>query len=254
MGAAVAVALAISLTAGFTMVGTALADEDDFSDLDPNTGQWSFGYDYDAETVFVLNKYAPKTVDLPDANFGVWPYTYSITPNLPDGITLNGWGDLEMSLDADASAATGYTLTTTDANGQTANLTISIEVSDALSWHYAYNDSTLWTSRTFIVGQPNQTSLPQARAGSGTITYSISPTITKRNDDSGRTWVDNDIWFRQWPKVGNYWGVAALTSSDTTKVAETRTYTLTASNDPDSTDDDITVDITVTVREPSGGL
>ncbi len=101
---------------------------------------------------------------------GVGKFTYSITPALPSGITFANTDDngvttggnntlqLVGASGATAQGATDYTLTVTDANGASDNVTISIEIVSAITAAFAESMSAI----TYVAGIAKEVTLPEA--------------------------------------------------------------------------------------------
>ena len=131
----------------------------------------SFASNATTSYAYLAGKVKGRT--LPQATGGSGDITYSIA-NLGTGLSLDAnTGVLSSSESIAASAAGTYTLTATDSAtpANTATLTITVTVNPALAFA-----SNATTSYAYVADMAEGFRLPAASGGSGTITYSISPT------------------------------------------------------------------------------
>ena len=70
---------------------------------------------------------------LPEASSGNLPITYSLTPNLPTGLSFNGSNRQVTGTPTSLQSITQYTFTVTDDDGDTDILTFSITVGVSLA-------------------------------------------------------------------------------------------------------------------------
>ncbi|WP_456715276.1 putative Ig domain-containing protein [Bradyrhizobium sp. USDA 4353] len=103
---------------------------------------------------------------------GTTPYTYSVSPSLPAGLTINSSTGSISGTPTTASGAATYTVTVTDAASATATNTFSLTVSGAVS------ATTAVPSTTLPYNQPVTPFTPvTGSGGTGTLTYAVSPTL-----------------------------------------------------------------------------
>ena len=112
---------------------------------------------------------------LPPATGGTGTVTYALSPALPAGVTRDAGTHEVAGTPTVAQEATTYTWRATDGSGATADLTFTITV---LPWvGPTFGDAVIanqrWTQHTEI---PAFT-LPPATAGTGTVTYALSPVL-----------------------------------------------------------------------------
>ena len=156
---------------------------------------------------------------LPAANSGNAPIGYSISPALPDGLTLTG--RTVSGTPTGTLAETEFTWTAEDVDGDTAALTFDITIipEDLMP---TFGTSSI-TDRVYRVGsQISPVFLPTATGGDGTLTHTLSPDLP-----AGLTLVGGTVIF----------------GTPTEVVAETE-YTWTATDADDDTAS-LTFDITV---------
>lgn len=80
-----------------------------------------------ADRIFTVGT-AIQPLALPTARGGVGPYTYTLTPTLPAGLSLNATTRTISGTPTVVTTATTYTYTATDANGASASQQFTIEV------------------------------------------------------------------------------------------------------------------------------
>ena len=115
------------------------------------------------------------SVTTPTLSGGVGAITYSVTPALPAGVTFTAATRLLSGIPTAVAASATYTYTGTDTEGVAASRTFSIVVSAAplaLGFGSETIDDQAWDT-----GDTVSLTLPQATGGTGTITYSLSPTL-----------------------------------------------------------------------------
>ncbi len=115
---------------------------------------------------------------LPQATGGDGDLTYALTPALPSGVTRSGFS--VSGTPAVGLAATGYTWTATDADGDEAQLDFQIAV-DALPGFGQGIAAQAWAQGAAIAAL----TLPQASGGDGVLTYSVSPALPSGVTRSG---------------------------------------------------------------------
>ena len=137
----------------------------------------SFGAASVRDQVLVKDELAPS-LRLPAASSGNAPLTYALSPALPAGLAFNAATRTLGGTPTAAAAAADYTLTVTDADGQTATLTFMLEVlEEADSAPLLPVDSVLpdvvWTKDAQI----ETITLPAATGGDGALTYALTPNL-----------------------------------------------------------------------------
>ena len=153
------------------------------------------------------------TISLPDAKGGSGTLTYTLTPALPKGLTFDASARTLTGTPTSAADQTKYTYTVTDAQDSTDTITFNIQVNKAPD-PLAFNGKV--SNQTFEQNQAIGTiSLPDAKGGSGTLTYTLTPALPKglSFDASART----------------------LTGTPTSAADQTK-YTYTVTDAQDSTD------------------
>ena len=150
----------------------------------------------------VVNVNTNITKFLPIVGFGgVLPLTYSVAPSLPAGLSFNSAGEV-TGQPRSVSANTTYTVTITDAAGQTDTNTFSLQVTGvALVANPALVTKTLVRSVAYTPFAP-----VTATGGVGTYTYTISPGLPTAMQISAST---------------------GLISSTATQISPTTVYTVT---------------------------
>ena len=92
----------------------------------------SFGDKTIADQDYTQNTAIP-TLNLPEAGGGDTPLTYTLTPTPPAGLTFDATARTLTGAPTGTQAATEYTYTATDANGDTAELTFDIRIAATLT-------------------------------------------------------------------------------------------------------------------------
>ncbi len=119
---------------------------------------------------------------LPLASGGDGTLTYALSPALPSGVSRDETTRVVSGAPTGWFPRTGYTWTATDADGDEAELTFNIEVapvvvSDPGNSLPNFGSQTIedksWTQREQITSFI----LPEARGGSGVLTYTLSPAL-----------------------------------------------------------------------------
>ena len=110
---------------------------------------------------------------LPTATGGNGSLTYTISPALPAGLSKDSSHQVSGT-PTGYQAATTYTWTVTDADGQTAELTFTITIAQDLMPSFATTIANqTGTQDTAITAF----TLPTATGGDGTLTYALSPAL-----------------------------------------------------------------------------
>ncbi len=101
---------------------------------------------------------------------GTAPYTYSLTPRLPDGLSFNPTTRVISGTPTAATPLNTYTYTVTDSNGVTVEMTFDIAVR-------AHFSGLTIQSKVYTVGTAVMEMLPEATGHNGTVTYSLTPEL-----------------------------------------------------------------------------
>ena len=117
---------------------------------------------------------AVTTLTLPEAAGGDGTLTYSLSPEAPDGLIFDAAARTLSGTPAVSQAATPYTYTAADGDGDTASLTFNITIAadNMPSFGTETIDDQNYTRDTAI---PTLT-LPTAAGGDGTLTYALGAT------------------------------------------------------------------------------
>jgi hypothetical protein len=105
------------------------------------------------------------------ATGGTGAITYSVSPALPAGLTLNPTTGAITGTPTSASASGTYTITATDSNGATSTATFTLVVNAAVSATTAVSSSVLTASKSTTFTPVTAT------GGTGALTYAIAPTL-----------------------------------------------------------------------------
>ena len=149
----------ITQTQTFTIVVT--ADAIVFSPTSFANQSWVVG------TAVALN--------LPSASGGVGTLTASLAGTLPAGVTFTASTRALAGNPTAVFTSASFTYTMTDAEGETATLTFTIVVT-AAAVVLGFGSETI-SNQAWVVGTAASVTLPEATGGTGTITYSLSPTL-----------------------------------------------------------------------------
>ena len=111
---------------------------------------------------------------LPQATGGDGTLTYSLSPNLPTGLTFD---DAQRTISGTPESGlpqATFTYTATDEDGDTAELTFAVSI-DAVP---AFADDAAITGQMYTQNvEIADLTLPQATGGDGTLTYTLSPSL-----------------------------------------------------------------------------
>ena len=127
---------------------------------------------------------AITTLVLPEASGGTAPFSYALEPALPAGLTFDIGARSVSGVPSSAAPATPYTYSATDADGNSASLTFSIEVAKAVAIEWVILDFN------FARGERiSPIELPPADGGVAPLTYTLEPALPVglTFDDSLRT-------------------------------------------------------------------
>ncbi len=123
-------------------------------------------------SVTLTQSYATTSFTPVTGSGGTTPLAYSVSPTLPAGLSISSTTGAITGTPTVTSAATTYTVTVTDATSATAQATFSLKVSAAVT-------ATQSVASTALTQNKAATSfIPVTGAnGTGTLSYSISPTL-----------------------------------------------------------------------------
>ena len=160
--------------------------------------------------------------------------SYSITPTLPTGLSLDSSTGVLSGKPTAVSASAEYTYTVTDKNGVTDTIKFNLEVKDAPT----FGSSTISDQKYVLNTAITNLTLPQATGGVGSLSYSLTPSLS------------TGLSFNAGTRVIS--GTPTVTKDQTEY-----TYTVTDSNTPATSVNlkfKITVDAkpTVSFTEPAG--
>ena len=157
---------------------------------------------------------------LPQATGGDGVLTYSLSPNLPAGLTFNAAQRTISGTPQNGLPQTTFTYTATDEDGDTAELTFAISVNAVPAFaDDAAIDDQMYTQNVEITAL----TLPQATGGDGALSYTLSPN----------------------PPMGLTFDAAQRTLTGTPEAAQDATeYTYTAA---DEDNDEVSLTFTITV-------
>ena len=113
---------------------------------------------------------------LPMATGGNGDLAYTLTPELPNGLTFNDATRILSGTPTVSKSETEYTYTVTDADGDTDMLTFTITVAEDLMPSFSLGaiiDDQIYTANTGI----SALMLPAATGGNGNLDYDLSPSL-----------------------------------------------------------------------------
>ncbi len=128
----------------------------------------SFDGQVPSSPVLYLAERPVTPLTLPAATGGTAPYTYVLTPELPDGLDFNDTTRVISGTPTAATPVNTYTYTVTDADGTETEVTFDIAVA-------AHFSGVEIESRFYTVGTAVTETLPEAIGHNGTVTYSLTP-------------------------------------------------------------------------------
>ena len=122
-----------------------------------------------------LRKQAITSVTLPQASGGDGALTYTLTPDLPEGMTFNALTLAISGTPLEAIDETTYTLTATDSDGDAVTLRFPLEVrADPVP---TFSDPPIDPQSYRQHRAIDPLTLPQASGGDGTLTYTLTPAL-----------------------------------------------------------------------------
>ena len=134
--------------------------------------------DFGTATVADLNPVQGSAIQalvLPAASGGNAPVIHTLAPDLPAGLALDPATQTVSGTPTTEQAATSYSWTATDADGQTAVLTFAIAVEADLAPSFG---SATVTDRIFTTGEAlTALTLPAATGGNGALAYALTPAL-----------------------------------------------------------------------------
>ena len=134
----------------------------------------SFGQETVPAQVYTENMEI-DTVTLPVASGGDGTLTYTLTPEPPAGLSLDAAARTITGTPTEPQDATEYTYKATDGDGETAELTFTIEVEEDLEPTFGEEaiDSQVYMQSRDI----GTLTLPEATGGDGTLDYTLTPDL-----------------------------------------------------------------------------
>ena len=134
----------------------------------------SFGTASVADRTLTQGK-AISALVLPEASGGDGTLSYTLTPSLPAGISLDMATRTVSGTPTALQAATSYSWTVTDADGDSSSLTFSISVEAIVA--PSFGTATV-ADRTVIQNTAiSALVLPEASGGDGTLNYALTPSL-----------------------------------------------------------------------------
>ena len=143
----------------------------------------SFGDETIADQTWKVG--APVSLTLPEATGGDGTLSYSLSGELPAGVTRSGFTVSGTPTAAQDAVTHTWTATDSDAaspDSASLTFTITVEADNVPS----FGDETI-ANQTWQVGEPVSLTLPQAAGGDGTLSYSLSGELPAGVTRSGFT-------------------------------------------------------------------
>ena len=166
-------------------------------------------------------------VDLPAANGGSLPVTYSLSPALPEGLAFDASARTVSGTPSEVADAM-WTLTATDAGGATATLSVSVQVGAAVGPPTFGNVDA--PSISVVAGEAMEpVTLPAVSGGSGTLSYSLTPAL---------------------PDGLSFEATTRVLAGTPASVADEGTWTLTATDEAEAS---ATLAVTIEILAPAAG-
>ena len=189
---------------------------------------------------------------LPEARNGNGSLSYSLSPSLPAGTSMNS-NHRVSGTPSGYQSATSYTWTATDADGDTADLTFSITVIEDLAPSF----STTISDQSWVQAQQIASlTLPTATGGDGSLTYDLSPALpdgvskNASHEISGTPLVSQAATSHTWTATDADGDTAELTFSITVTVNSVPNFSTTIDNKSWNEDRQIAA---FTLPEATGG-
>ena len=169
------------LTAGTEYTVRVIATLTNADDGPPSVGVMGTPADFVGLT---LTAGTTISITLPQVTGGDGMLTYSLTPDLPSGLTFDATTRVIAGTPREVMDETEYTLAT-DGDGATLTFTISV-IADRLP---AFGTSTRVAAQRYIIGDSIRVTLPEATGGDGTLVYILLPFLPSglRFDSATRT-------------------------------------------------------------------
>ena len=115
-----------------------------------------------------------EELDLPGAESGNGAISYSITPDLPAGLTFRAGDQTILGTPTEVQERTLYVYRAVDADGDPVEMTFSLAVLEDLMPSFSESvEAQIWTQDSLV--EPLE--LPAAMGGNGALFYSLSPEI-----------------------------------------------------------------------------
>ncbi|WP_434895125.1 putative Ig domain-containing protein [Bradyrhizobium oligotrophicum] len=178
---------------------------------------------------------------------GTTPYTFSILPSLPSGLSLNTSTGAITGTPTATSGSTTYTVTVTDANSATASNTFSLAVNAAVT-------ATQSVASKILTQNAAATSFTPVTGGNGTppLTYGVSPALP-----SGLTLDTNTGAITGTPTVSSGATTYTVTVTDANSATASNTFSLTVNTAVTATQSvssaTVTVNTAITTFTPVTG-
>ena len=152
----------------------------------------SFGAESVEEMHFLQNQ-AIETIELPSASSGNGFLQYALTPTLPQGLSFDPATRSLSGTPAEIISRTEYTITATDQDGDTDQLTFAITVEADIAPTFSgvdigIDELTLTQHRSF-----DAVTLPAASGGNGILSYAVTPALPEGMNFDGSTRVLSGI-------------------------------------------------------------
>ncbi len=149
---------------------------------------------------------------------GTTPYTYSINPALPLGLSIDSSSGQISGTPSGTLAATSFTVTATDVNGSSAGNSFSLTINAAVAV------SPVSAAVVLTQNQPSLSGLPTVTASGGTggLTYGIAPTLP-----SGLSFDTTNGHITGSPSVTHATSSFTVTATDTNGASNSASFSLT---------------------------
>ncbi|MEW6644196.1 MAG: putative Ig domain-containing protein [Pseudomonadota bacterium] len=148
---------------------------------------------------------------------GTSPLHYSVSPPLPNGLSIDNNSGAVTGTPTASSVATTYTVTVTDANSATASNTFILTINAAVTATQAVSSASLTQNHAITPFTP-----VTGGGGTGTLSYSISPTLP-----AGLTLSSSTGSVSGTPTASNATATYTVTVTDTNGGTASNTFQLT---------------------------